>query len=398
MIADQEVSRTNWRKIRAISFARAFSFLGSQLTTFALILREKDSGASTVAILLILGMLPLILFAPWAGLIADKYSTRQVVQISSLVQAVLVFSLTIDGAHWVVFATLFLANTCSSVVNPSLGALLPTLCTKDDLPRALGFSQSMFAMAGLFAPALAGLLVSTSGFYWPFVIDAITFLFIAMMPVVLRVNRPGVAEVGGQKSGAMEGIRFLFREPLLRALLILLTIFILALGVVNVGEVFLVTEELGASYFIYGLVGTAFALGALLGSTGSASAKIPESKHVHIVIFGLILLSVAVLGIALAWHWGAVLAFSLIAGIGNSIINAYAVGIFINRSDPAIQGRILAGVNGVVNLGLITAMGLAGLVIGVFGVREVLFAGGVLSIGVLAILTPAVLRHAPRVA
>lgn len=398
MTTNQEVSRTNWRKIRAISFARAFSFLGSELTVFALILREKDSGASTVSILLILGMLPLILFAPWAGLIADKYSTKQVVQTSSLIQAALIFSLTIDGSHWVVFATLFLANTCGSAATPSWGAVVPTLCTKEDLPRALGFSQSIFALAGLIAPALAALLVSTSGFYWPFVIDAITFLFIATMPVVLRVNRLRVAEVNGQKSGAMEGINFLFREPLLRALLILLTIFILALGVVNVGEVFLVTEELGASYFIYGLVGTAFALGALLGSTGSASAKIPETRHVHIVILGLILLSVAVLGIASAWHWGVVLAFSLLAGIGNSIINAYAVGIFINRSEQAIQGRILAGVSGVINAGSIIAMGLAGVTIGVFGVREVLFAGGLLSIFVLVILAPAVLRHAPRVA
>lgn len=398
MSTGQEVSITNWRKIRAISFARAFSFLGSELTVFALILREKDSGASTVSILLILGMMPLILFAPWAGLIADKFSTKQVVQTSSLIQAVLVFSLTIDGPHWLVFATLFLANTCGSTVNPSWGALVPTLCTREDLPRALGFSQSIFALAGLFAPALAGLLVSTSGFYWPFVIDAITFLFIATMPVVLRVNRPRTVEVNGQKSGAMEGINYLFREPLLRALLILLTIFILALGAVNVGEVFLVTEELGASYFIYGLVGTAFALGALLGSTGSASAKIPETRHVHIVILGLILLSVAVLGIASAWHWGVVLAFSLLAGIGNSIINAYAVGIFINRSEQAIQGRILAGVSGVINAGSIVAMSIAGVTIGVFGVREVLFAGGLLSIAVLAILAPSVLRHAPRVA
>lgn len=398
MTTNQEVYLTNWRKVRAISFARAFSFLGSELTVFALILREKDAGASTVSALLILGMLPLILFAPWAGLIADKYSTRQVVQTFSLVQAALIFSLTIEGPRWVVFATLFLANTCGSVVSPSWGALLPTLCTKDDLPRALGFSQSIFALAGLVAPALAGLLVSTSGFYWPFVIDAITFVFIATMPFVLKINRPGIVEIDGRKSGAMEGINYLFRDPLLRALLILLTIFILALGVVNVGEVFLVTEELGASYFVYGLVGTSFALGALIGSMGSAAAKIPETRHVHVVILGLALLSIAVLGIALAWHWGVVLAFSLLAGIGNSTINAYAVGIFINRSDRAIQGRILAGVSGVINVGLITAMGLAGVTIGIFGVREVLCAGGLLSIVVLAVLTPSVLRQGPRVA
>ncbi|MBI3429704.1 MAG: MFS transporter [Actinobacteria bacterium] len=172
---------TNWQKIRAISFARGFSFLGSELTIFALVLREKESGAATVSVLFILGTLPFILFAPWAGLIADRFSTRRVVLTSSLIQAALIFTLTRSGPHWLVFLTLFFSNTGGAVVNPSWGALIPTLCTKDDLPRAMGFSQSTFALAGLISPALAGFLVSTSGFYWPFAIDSLSFLFIAAL-------------------------------------------------------------------------------------------------------------------------------------------------------------------------------------------------------------------------
>lgn len=396
MTNDQVTFHTNWKKIRAISYARAFSILGSELTLYTLILREKESGAATVSILFVLGTLPFVLFAPWAGMLADRYSTKQVVFISSILQAALIFSLTLDGAHLLVFSTLFLANSLGSVANPSWGALIPTLATKDDLPRALGFSQTAFAFAGFFAPALAGFLVSTSGFYWPFVIDAISFLFIATMPFVLKVNRPGTVTVNGEKNRAMDGLNHLFREPLLRALLILLTTFILALGVVNVGEVFLVTQVLGASAFIYGVVGSSFALGMLLGAAGTATYKAPARKHAQLVVIGLGLLSVAVLGIALAWHWLVVLLFSFLAGLGNSMLNSYATAIFMNNSDPVMQGRIIAGVGGVINVGLLTSMGLAGVLIGVFGVREVLFAGGLLSALVLVILAPAVLRQAPR--
>jgi len=108
--AFEEVA-TNWSKIRAIALTRALSFLGSELTIFALILREKDSGATTVSLILILGALPLILFAPWAGKIADKYSTRAVVLTASLIQALLIFSLTMDGPKWLTFVALFLSNS-----------------------------------------------------------------------------------------------------------------------------------------------------------------------------------------------------------------------------------------------------------------------------------------------
>lgn len=391
-----ETSFTDWQKIRAIAFARAFSFFGSQLTVFALVLREKDSGAGMVSLLFILGTLPFIVLAPWAGLIADKYSTKQVVGIGSILQAILIFSLTFDGPKWALFATLFISNSCSAATNPAWGALIPTLSTKDDLPRTIGFSQSIFAFAGLLAPISAGFLVSTSGFYIPFVIDAFTFLLVAFVPIVLKVNRFGVVDNSGEKIRALDGIEFLFREPLLRALVILLAVFILALGVVNVGEVFLVTEELGASALIYGFIGGAFAIGALLGSAAAAAVKVPENQHVKLVIIALGLLSIAVMGIALAGHWMVVLVFSFIAGLGNSGINAYAVAIFMNKTESSFQGRMMAGVSGVINFGGIIALGAAGPLIGIFGVREVLTGGGTLSMLVLILLAPEVIRQSRK--
>lgn len=61
-----EPTKTQWGKIQGIALARAFSLLGSGLTMFTLIFREQKAGPAAVALLLIVGTLPVIIFSPWA--------------------------------------------------------------------------------------------------------------------------------------------------------------------------------------------------------------------------------------------------------------------------------------------------------------------------------------------
>ena len=65
---------------------------------------------------------------------------------------------------------------------------LPTIATKDDVPRAMGIQQTYSSFGNLFAPALAGILVAASGYFWPFVIDAISFFVLATTILLLIVH------------------------------------------------------------------------------------------------------------------------------------------------------------------------------------------------------------------
>ena len=89
-----EATKTQWSKIQGMAVARAFSLLGSELTLFTLVFREKDLGPGSVAALFIIGTLPAILMAPLAGTLADRYSTRSIIPIFSVVGGVAVFAQT----------------------------------------------------------------------------------------------------------------------------------------------------------------------------------------------------------------------------------------------------------------------------------------------------------------
>ena len=388
-----QATKTNWRKLHILGVAGALSWMGSSMTTFTVVLRDKDAvGPVGVSLILLSMLVPTIVFSPLAGLVADKFSTRQLVPPLLVFMGLSNLTLAFNPPHWWTYVALAVTASCGVAVGASYNAALPTIASKDDLPRATGIQQTYSSFGNLFAPAAAGILVGTSGYVWPFVIDAATFFILATTIVLIGINRPGVVHESGEKLRALDGFREVFKDDLIRALVVLLAVLILALGVVNVGEVFLITDELGGNSFIYGLAGTLFAVGSLLGGATASAVKVPESKQPAIVVGAITLLVLAVFGFSGAWHWSVALCLSAVAGIGNSMLNAYGVGIVIRRSSSEARGRVMAAVGATITTASVTSNAVAGIAIGVFGVREVLFVGAAIAAVVLIVFAPAVIR------
>ncbi|MEY4742231.1 MAG: hypothetical protein RL672_981 [Actinomycetota bacterium] len=389
--------QTNWKKLHLLGIAGAISWAGSSLTTFAVVLRDKDSiGPMGVAAILLAMMIPNIVFAPLGGLLADKFSTRALQPPLLAIMGLASASLALGLPHWYTYVALAVTASCGVAVGASFNAALPTVASADDLPRASGLMQTYASFGTLFAPALGGILVSTTGYVWPFVIDGISFLVLGAALVLLGINRPGVAHVDGEKLKAMDGLREIWNDQLIRSILVLVTVLVLTLGVINVGEVFLVTDVLKASPFIYGLVGTAFAVGAVLGGVGASALKVSEDKHPQIVVASMAVLVLAIAGLAISWHWWVALVMSFVAGIGNSVLNAYGVGIMMRRSRDETRGRVMAAFGAVATSASVAASGAGGILIGIFGVRIVLEVGAVLSALTVVVFGPAVLRAGKR--
>lgn len=391
--------KTNWRKIHLLGVAGAISWAGSSLTTFAVVLRDKDAlGPMGISLILLAMMVPTIVFAPLGGLLADKFSTRALQPPLLTIMGLSSASLALGWPHWWTYIALAITASCGVAVGASFNAALPTIAAAEDLPRASGTMQTYSTFGTLFAPALGGILVSSTGYVWPFVIDGISFLVLGAALLGLGINRPGVAHEQGEKLKAMDGLREVWSDNLIRSILILVSVIILTLGVVNVGEVFLVTDELKATPFIYGLVGTAFAVGSILGGVGASTLKVPESKHPRLVVLSMGVLAISILGLAVSWHWWVALVMSFVAGIGNAVLNAYGVGIIIRRSKAETRGRVMAAFGAVANTSSVAASGAGGILIGIFGVRAVLVVGGILSIFVVLLFSPPVLRAGKQAA
>ncbi len=384
---------TPWRKLYILSFAGALSWLGSALTTFAVILRDKDHiGAGGVSLYLVAFGLPSIFMAPVSGWVADRFSSRQVVLPALAVMGLSSFSLSQGLPIWWTPFALLITACAGTLVGPSMQAAQVAITNPDDLPRVTGLMQSMASAGTLFAPALGGILVSTTGYFWPFVIDAISFWLLAVVFFAINVNRKSVQHQAGQKVNAMDGLKVVFSDRLIRALVILVGVLIIALGSFNVGEVFLVKDQLHASTFIYGIVAALFAAGSIIGALLTAAIKVPAAKHAAAALVGIAGIILSMLGLSLAPHWWVAMVFSFTAGISNSMLNAYAISIIMTRSPAEALGRVNAAIGAVIASGSVLGIVVAGVAIAQFGVRPALFVGAVLSAIILAIFGPEVVR------
>jgi MFS family permease len=392
-----EVTKTMWSKIQAMAIARAFSLLGSELTLFTLVFREKEQGPAAVAALFIAGTLPMIIFAPWAGTIADRFSTKQVIPIFSVIGGAAVFCQTQHLATWLILTLLFISNTSASVVAPTWGKLTPTLATKEDISRAMGTIQTYFSMAMLLGPFVAGFLVSQTGFIATFVIDGIFTTLIACMPLILNVNHEPEAKEEGEKVKVTEGFIFILKNKFLRALVIMVFGVVLCMSVINVGDVFLLTEIMKADALIYGLVGGFFAVGTLVSSLIIGARKAAPRVELLLLGIGTAVLSLSGLAVGLAPNYWFVMVVWFIAGSANATINTYGVGMMIKAIPHEVQGRAFAAFNAIISIASIGSMSVAGLLIGVFGVREVFITAGILAAISYVVLYPTVHREQSKV-
>ena len=392
------VLETQWGKARAVAGFRALSMLGSELTVFALILRERGHGATFVSILMAAGTISLVVMIPFAGWVSDRFSTKAIIPFTSALQAALITSLIFQHNMVLITITIFLSSSCGAIENPAFMALLPTLVKPDDLAKQSGFAQTLYALAGFIAPAMGGILISQTGYKTPFIVDAITFGVLAMAPTLLNVNRRSKASAGGEKIRAADGLRYIFRSSYLRALAILLCAFLFAAGTVSIGNLFLLTKILHASVFIFGLSGAASAVGMISGGVMLMKINIPLEKQSRAIALVLLLMAGLIIVLSFAGHWSLVLVMDFFFGALTSILTGLVSSIFIRRSPSEMRGRIGAALNGFINIGMIASLLLSGPLLDWLGTRKLLFLAGTLAIILVVILSPATFKQPDAIA
>ena len=386
--------QTQWTKLRLLALAGSISWMGSTLTTFAVVLQYKDEyGPNGVSAIMLSMVLPTIFAAPYAGVLADR--VRAAVLLPVLLSVMGLSTLMLSFELGFIWSLVFLAitATCGTPVAASFNATLANYSTPDDLPRVMGLLQTGSSLGAMLGPGLAGYLVTVTGsFAWSFRIDSASFFILAIAVIALRIDRKPQPHNKDEKIRAMDGVKVIMKNDLARALVILITMMIFAVSVINIGEVFLVMDILGADAITYGIVAATFALGSVIGAVATSALKVPEKYHALISVASLVVLCLVMLILALAWHWIVVAVVWFIAGFFNAGLNAYGISLIINRTPEEIRGRVMASVRAMFSTASVVGMGVAGLLIAGFGIRNVFGAAGIACVLILVLLAPAVLK------
>jgi MFS family permease len=380
--------------VPAIAAGRAVSFLGDEVALLAIAFRAKaELGHLGVAGVLVAGAAPLVLLAPVAGLVVDRLRTRGLLIAVTMLQAALCAALAWSSSAMLIPLVVLLACG-TAIATPAWQALVPALVETEQLPAAVGMLQSWTALAGMAGPFVGGLLVAYFGFHVPLLVDAASFVLLAAVPLLLRVDRVPAGGDGGGISlrDATAGIRLIAHSAVLRSLLVLASLFVLALSVINVAEIYFVTGALHSGPRGYGLLGLSFGFGMLV--TAGASGRIAQrfERPERLFVAGCAVLCASVLLLAFTHSLWQAAALVVLMGAGNALVNVNAMVLFTTNSTDDVRGRVFAAIQGVLGAFQIGAIAIGGLLLTVLAPRTIMVGAAVASMVVLACTVAPVLR------
>ena len=233
------VGRGRWRAIGRALRHRNFqlffsgqliSLVGTWMQTVAqswLVYRLTGSGLKLGAVGFA-SQIPVFLFAPIGGIIADRSDRRQTViatQTASMLLAFVLAALTLSGRIqvWHVFVLAALLGMVNAVDIPTRQSFLVDMVGKEDLMNAIALNSSMFNGARVIGPAVAGILVAKLGEGWCFFANGVSYIAVIIGLLLMKVNAaPRVSAHTSPLEHIIEGFRFVSRTAPIRALLLLL--------------------------------------------------------------------------------------------------------------------------------------------------------------------------------
>jgi MFS family permease len=127
---------------------------------------------------------------------------------------------------WPIYALAALGAAVAAFDLPARQALIPMLVPRDHLPSAISLNTIMFQTASVIGPSLGGLVIAASGVGWVYAVNALSFGFVIVSLLMMRDVPARQPSEGGSRDdvslhAAIEGLRFVFRSPLIRSTMIL---------------------------------------------------------------------------------------------------------------------------------------------------------------------------------
>jgi MFS family permease len=355
--------------------------------------QRTDSG-SWISLLLMAEILPAVVIGLLLGSLVDRLSRRRLMIGADLLRCAVFCALPFAPGAAAIVALAFVAGVGTGFFRPAVYAGLPNLVSDDDLPDANSLLLGVDNLTWAIAPLAGGVLVAASSpdvAYW---FNAVTFLVSAALVagIPARLLQASEAVTHGHWRDLGDGFRLVARSAALLTVLITWNVVMVTSAGINVGEVFLAKDSLGAGDAGFGLLVGAAGLGLALGSTATAGVlrrfRLPEVYGVSIALFALGTGAAAVSpGV-----WGAV-AGVFVAGCGNGAA-VVCNSLFVQRGAPDhLRGRaftLLMSSNYVV---LVAAMVIAGRLTDAVGARWV-WGAAAIAAAVASVLGFALARRA----
>jgi MFS family permease len=330
---------------------------------------------------------PLLFLGTFGGVLADVVDRRRLLiwmQLEQLVFSVVLAVLATSDhpSEVAIFFCVLAIGIGNAFSAPALGAILPTLVPREDLPGAVSLQSAQMNLSRVIGPAIGAPLYAAFGAATVFGLNALTYLFAVLAVVVARYSARNARPM--QERGMarlLSGFRVAAADPLIRRILVTLTVFSF-FSLVFVGLMPVVADHslgIDPRSTEYGLLYAAFGLGAALGavSVGTLFASRSKPMLVRVALFafaGLLAL------FALERHPSAAYPTVIVLGFAYFVVITSLSTVLQQHLDDAVRGRIMAlwimAFGGTVPIGVV----LAGFIVDPIGITTVLLFGAAVAL------------------
>jgi len=270
-----------------IWFGQFISMLGSALSAFGLgiWIFQKTGSAASFAMSAVCTVLPALLFAPFAGSIADRKKRKAIILLTDSIDAflkILIVTLLIFNKLelWMVYPLVFISGTLGTFQNPAFGASIPMLVPTDKLTRANGLLQFSSAIQNLLAPVIAGFLYPLIELKGLFIIDFVSFFFALASIAFIKIPQPSIEKTKDSLVlAALKDLKYAWKYLIQKEGLMQLIVFFAFLNFIANLSMILLGPLMMSVYNsqAYGNVQAGIGLAMLLG--GLCSSLIPDTKN-----------------------------------------------------------------------------------------------------------------------
>ena len=375
--------------IRALLAAEVISTTGAQMTWIALpwFVLTTTGSATRMSLVMAAELIGLALAGLPGGWLIRRLGARRTMLVCDAARAPVM--LLVPALHWLdalpfasLVATAFAIGALSAPYFTASRVILPELLGEDErtMSQASALFQGATRITLLLGPVTAGVLIGVIGAPAVLVVDAATYVIaVALVAFFVPATKPMVEQ--GQDRGVIAGLRWVARDPLIRAWRLCFIVGDAAWQAIFIALPVLVVARYDSDPRIVGALFAAFGVGAVLGNV--AAYRLVRD------VDGLRLIATVALGQALPL-WLLVFELPATAAVGALFASGVANGL-INPSLHAIMTlRIPAALRPSVITGLMTLHSLA-MPIGLLGAGPLLDAYGVgpVFMGTAAIQTVA---------
>jgi MFS family permease len=387
------------RDVRLIVGAVGVSSIGDFLlwVPLTLYLQRTNGSALVIAGLFLALWSPAVVLAPFAGWFVDRLEARAVLIAASLAQAGIAGGLAfvLDSTAAILVLAVLL-GIGFSVAQPAEFSLVPVIGGENaSLTQLNGYVETARYAGATLGPLLGGLLAGLGGTRAAMLVNAASFLAVALAGLALQARRRAERAELGQPDRLRDGAVVLFRERTLALVLSVVLVSLLFMSASISAEVFFVKRNLHVSDFGYGFIFACWTVGMTLGSLLIAR----RVRAASLATGALIAVGVQGFGLGLPTAWlfvpfGCALWF--VGGLGHGTKNVLTRTLIQEQVPSRLHGRAFAAYNGLRNGAELIALAAGGVLVAAIGARTTLALAG--AVPLLAALIGLGLYRARRAA